>query len=147
MNQGGGFAVADLRAFLAGRWRIVRAIEDRRTGQRGRLDGLAVWAPDGDGLAYREDGVLRLAGFEGPANRRYRYDFPAPARAEVRFEHGAPFHDLDLTGGAWRAEHRCDPDLYEGQFRAEGPWAWEATWRVAGPRKDFTLVTRYRRAG
>lgn len=147
MTGRGGFPVADLRAFLAGRWRVVRLIEDRRAGQRGRLDGLALWAPAAGALAYREDGVLRLAGFEGPANRRYRYEFPAPARAEVRFEDGAPFHVLDLSGGAWRARHRCSADLYEGRFRAEGPCAWEARWRVTGPRKDYALVTRYRRAG
>jgi hypothetical protein len=141
------FPVADLRAFLAGRWRIVRGIEDRRAAQTGRLDGLGFWTPEGTGLLYREDGVLRLGDFRGRAGRAYRYEFPRPGRAEVRFPDGRGFHPLDLSTGEWRAGHRCGGDLYEGRFRAEGPLAWTVRWRVTGPRKDFVLVSRYRRAG
>ena len=139
------FAVADLRAYLAGAWRLTRAIEDRRTRQRGRLEGRAVFAADRDGLMYREEGRLVLGGFETLARRAYRYAFPVAQMAEVLFEDGRPFHALDLSAGAWTATHRCGRDLYEGAFRAEGPDLWRALWRITGPRKDQRLDGLYER--
>jgi hypothetical protein len=141
------FAVADLRAYLVGAWRLTRAIEDRRTGQRGRLEGRAVFEAEGDGLVYREEGRLVLGAFETLAHRAYRYAFPVPHLAEVLFEDGRAFHGLDLSAGAWTATHRCGRDLYEGDFRAEGPDAWRARWRVTGPRKDQRLDGLYERVG
>ena len=63
----GGLGILDLRAFLQDTWALTRTLEDRRAGQRGRLDGQAVFAPAGAGLVYRERGVLRLGAFTGPA--------------------------------------------------------------------------------
>ncbi len=39
----GGPGILDLKAFLQGVWRLTRTLEDRRAGQRGRLDGRAVF--------------------------------------------------------------------------------------------------------
>lgn len=139
------FLVADLRGYLVGAWRLTRAVEDRRTGQRGRLEGRAVFEAQGRGLLYREEGRLVLGGFEAPAGRVYRYAFPARQLADVLFEDGRPFHRLDLSAGLWTAVHRCGRDLYEGAFRAEGPEAWRAAWRVTGPRKDQRLDGLYER--
>ena len=138
--------VADLRAFLAGGWNLSRTIDDRRTGQRGTLEGTATFAPEGDGLVYREEGVLELAGYRGPVMQAYRYRFPAPHRAEVAFRDGGLFHALDLSRGVWAAEHVCADDLYRGDFRVEGPDRWRVSWTVTGPRKDQTLISRYVRA-
>ncbi len=63
----GGLGIVDLKAFLQGTWELTRTLEDRCAGQRGRLDGPAVFAPAGAGLVYRERGVLRLGAFTGPA--------------------------------------------------------------------------------
>ncbi len=143
----GGLGILDLKAFLQGTWRLSRTMEDRRAGQRGRLDGQAVFAPQGEGLVYREHGLLRLGAFEGPAERVYRYGFSRPQRAEVAFEDGSLFHSLELSEAGWRVEHRCRNDLYRGLFRLAAPGAWEAVWLVTGPRKDHRLVTRYNRTG
>ncbi len=144
---GGGPGILDLKAFLQGVWELTRTLEDRRAGQRGRLDGQAVFAPADAGLVYRERGVLCLGAFTGPAERVYRYGFPAPGRAEVAFEDGRVFHDLDLSHGRWSVAHSCRDDLYRGLFRLAAPGAWEAVWLVTGPRKDYRLVTRYNRTG
>ncbi len=147
---GGGPGILDLKAFLQGTWRLTRTLEDRRADQRGRLDGQAVFAPAGAGLVYRERGVLRLGAFTGPAERVYRYGFPgpgrAPARAEVAFEDGHRFHDLDLSHGRWSVAHSCRDDLYRGSFEVEGRDRWTVVWRVVGPRKDQVLSGRYDRA-
>ncbi len=74
----GGLGILDLKAFLQGTWRLTRTLEDRRAGQRGRLDGQAVFAPAGAGLVYRERGVLRLGAFTGPAG-----PFPLPPPPQV----------------------------------------------------------------
>lgn len=148
-----GYPVADLRAYLAGVWRLVRTLEDRRTGQKGRFEGRAVFREpeegegtvEAGGLAYREEGRLVLGGFETLAHRAYLYRFPLLHLAEVRFADGRAFHRLDLSGGVWDAEHGCGGDLYRGSFRALGPDGWTAVWEVAGPRKDQRLSGRFTR--
>lgn len=139
------FAVADLRAFLVGRWQLTRDLTDRRDGVAGDMTGHAVFAAEGDTLRYRETGAMRLGGYHGQAHQSYLYHFPQPGAAQVRFTDGRAFHTLDLTGGVWQAVHRCGADTYEGRFRVRSFDLLEATWRIAGPRKDQRLSTRYRR--
>jgi len=138
-------AVADLCAFLRGAWRLERELNDRRAATQGRLDGRAVFAPEGSGLRYREEGTLTYGTYRGAFFRTYLYRFPGPTRAEVAFEDGRPFHDLDLSRGTWRASHRCGGDLYEGCFTLDGADSWRAIWRVTGPRKTLVLSSRFRR--
>ena len=141
------YPVADLRAYLTGAWEIRRTLEDSLRGARGGFDGRAAFTPDtGGGLAYREEGRLTLGGFETLAHQSYRYGFPALSLAEVRFDDGRPFHELDLSAGHWEAEHLCAADLYRGRFRAEGPERWAVTWTVTGPRKDQRLESLFTRA-
>ena len=141
------YAVADLRAYLAGAWEIRRSLEDALRGQRGSFDGSAAFTPDDDGgLAYREEGRLALGSFETLAHQSYRYGFPASHFAEVSFDDGRPFHDLDLSAGQWEVEHLCAADLYRGRFRVEGPERWSVIWTVAGPRKDQRLESLFLRA-
>ncbi len=137
--------IADLRGFLLGTWRLTRSIEDRRSGQGGTFEGTAVFRPERAGLRYREEGRLALGGFETLASRGYRYAFPAPGRAEVRFADGAPFHALELSAAAWDVVHPCGADLYRGTFRLAGAGRWTAVWRITGPRKDQRLDGLYAR--
>jgi len=141
------YAVADLRAYLLGDWVIRRSLEDSLRGARGIFDGRASFTPDTEGgLAYREEGRLALGGFETLAHQSYLYAFPVAHRAEVRFDDGRPFHDLDLSAGLWEAEHLCVADLYRGRFRAEGPERWSVVWTVAGPRKEQRLESVFTRS-
>jgi hypothetical protein len=137
--------VPDLHAFLAGTWRVARRLWDHRLGHRGSYEGEAVFALEGEGLAYRETGLLRLGAHEGVASRALRFEFPAPARACVLFADGRPFHVLDLSRGAWEAEHACGDDLYSGSFRALGSAVWIANWRIEGPRKAQLIESLYAR--
>jgi len=138
--------ISDLRGFLAGAWRLVRSLEDRRAGQPGRLEGAAVFTAAGEELLYREEGRLTIGGHDGPALQSYRYAFPVTGRAAVCFADGRFFHDLDLTSGAWSCRHDCGEDRYDGDFSVLGPDHWRVVWRVAGPRKDLILDSTYRRA-
>ncbi|HEY9537496.1 MAG TPA: DUF6314 family protein [Kiloniellaceae bacterium] len=134
-----------MKAFLQGEWSLERRVQDRRAAQDGRLSGAAAFTADGSGLLCREEGRLAIGAHEGPALQSYRYVFSTAARAAVHFADGRFFHDLDLTAGAWRCTHLCDPDRYDGDFSALSPDAWRVVWRVAGPRKDLVLDSRYRR--
>ncbi|MGF1608478.1 MAG: DUF6314 family protein [Kiloniellales bacterium] len=137
--------VADLRCYLAGAWMMTRLIEDRRQGTRGSFLGWAWFTECEGGLDYRERGQMLLPGYRGVATQGYRYCLEAPGRATVRFRDGRVFHDLDLTAGAWQAEHLCGQDLYRGSFAAQGDDHWSVTWRVSGPRKDLLLLSRFLR--
>lgn len=134
-----------LKAFLQGEWNLERRVSDHRAGQQGSLSGTAVFAAEGAGLRYREEGRLSIGGYQGPALQSYRYAFLSLGRAEVAFSDGRFFHDLDLGAGTWRCAHLCGDDRYDGTFSALGTDCWRAIWTVTGPRKDLVLDSRYRR--
>jgi len=138
--------VPDLEQFLSGGWSMDRLVIDHARTTIGRLRGKAIFRPSGPDLLYEEAGTLILGGHRGQARQTYRYDFSeGEGRALVRFGDGRPFHHLDLSTGQDRPRHACPPDLYEGIFLALGPCAWRTEWKVAGPRKDYGLVTTYTR--
>jgi Family of unknown function (DUF6314) len=138
--------INDLRMFLEGTWSLERALDDRRAGQLGRLEGTAVFAPEGGDLLYREEGRLTIGDHDGPALQTYRYAFPRAGRAAVFFSDGRFFHELDLTAGVWACRHDCGEDRYDGKFTLLGAETWRVVWRVTGPRKDLILDSTYRRA-
>ena len=143
MTDGG---IRDLKTFLSGKWRITRTITDRGDGQNGHYLGDAEFTPHDDGLFYAERGQLILPGHQGPAVQSYVYALTDPARAEVRFTDGRPFHSLDLSRGRWQTTHDCPPDVYGGSFEVENAEGWRVRWTVTGRRKDLTIDTHYRRA-
>lgn len=134
-------------AEFAGDWRIERRIDDRRAGQEGWFEGHARLAPDGPaGLRYVETGVLRLgSGPPMPADRTYLWRF-LEDQVEVRFEDGRPFHAFLPEGQSDGTDHPCGADLYRVRYDF-GQWpAWEARWRVTGPRKAYEMTSLYRRS-
>lgn len=125
-----------------GRWAVARTIHDNASGERSSFSGLAVLTPEPGGLLYRETGTLRTPAGEFAAERRYRW---LPAGADgiaVTFEDGRPFH-LIGPGERPEAEHDCPPDIYRVAYDFSRWPAWEAIWRVSGPRKDYDSRTRY----
>ncbi|MCV2865348.1 DUF6314 family protein [Albidovulum sediminicola] len=130
-------------ADFAGRWRIERDILDQRAGQQGRFEGTATFSPEGAGLRYAEEGSLTLgAGAPVRAVRDYLWA-EAGGRIAVAFADGRPFHDFapDDPG----ATHFCAPDHYEVRYDFSRWPDWTAEWTVRGPRKDYTMVSRYSR--
>lgn len=131
-------------ADFAGRWRVVRAIEDRLSAQSATFEGLAVFAEADRGLSYSEEGILTLG--DGPAvtaTRTYLWQ-AAGDRIAVLFPDGRPFHDFDPAAPG--AVHHCAPDTYRVRYDFSRWPDWQAEWTVAGPRKDYTSVSRYARA-
>lgn len=124
---------------FAGRWHLTRRIDDRRAGQVGQFTGVAEFAPDDEGLAYRETGTLHLGAAAFQAERRYLWR-AGPGGIAVYFDDGRFFHTIGP-----RAAHWCDPDEYNVEYDFDGWPRWRAVWSVRGPRKDYTLDSHYTR--
>lgn len=131
----------ELRDFR-GAWLLTREIGDARAGQRARLDGRAVLAEGAGGLVYAEKGRLLLPG-QPPltATRRYLWR-AAGARIEIFFEDGRFFHAI-APGPAPEAVHHCPPDRYSVAYDFAAWPRWSSRWHVAGPRKDYVMVSHY----
>lgn len=119
-----------------GRWQIARQIT-QADGGRARFDGIAEWAPDG---AYVERGQLDMGTAQFTAERRYRWT----EALDVFFDDGRFFHSVPRCGGD--AAHWCDPDQYDVHYDFSRWPEWTARWQVKGPRKDYVMVSTYRRA-
>ena len=135
----------DLRGFLRGSWVFLRLLRDEATGGRGSFLGRADFTDAPGGLDFREAGWMVLGDYQGHAERRYRFRFTGPWRAEVGFADGRPFHALELRGGETTVEHLCGNDLYRGRYRLAGDYRWRLDWQITGPRKDLSLETCYQR--
>ncbi|MCV2868356.1 DUF6314 family protein [Defluviimonas sp. WL0002] len=124
-----------------GRWQVERDIVDRRADLRGRFEGTATFAPAGDHLRYSEEGCLAF-GASPPvkAERQYLWS-EQDGRILVAFADGRPFHDFapDDPG----ASHFCAPDDYVVRYDFTNWPDWSAEWTVRGPRKDYTMTSRY----
>ena len=145
----------DLARYFSGAWQLTRRIVDERAGLTGRLIGTARFTPADTDLVYDETGQMLYGAHDGVATQSYRWHLPTPHRAEIQFRDGRLFHVLDLsagtgsmTGGIRRvtASHDCAPDRYEGRYRLLTANSWSLAWRIEGPRKAMTIVSRYRRA-
>ncbi|QJF51538.1 DUF6314 family protein [Roseobacter ponti] len=126
-------------ADFAGDWRLCKNVV-QADGTRGRFEGTASWHPAGTGAEYTEAGRMTLG--DAPpfhATRRYRWS----QGLEVSFEDGRFFHQVPALGGA--TTHWCDPDRYDVVYDFSAWPEFNVSWRVKGPRKDYTLQCQYRR--
>lgn len=136
----------DLRDYLTGGWHLTRQIEDRRAGQRLSFSGIARFDANAPAaLLYSETGTLNTGhGGAVEATQRHRWTFTDDGAA-VAFADGRPFHRVTLEGQHAADLHQCPPDLYHVTYDFNAPDEWHAIWTVHGPRKDYTLNSRYTR--
>jgi hypothetical protein len=131
---------------FAGTWRLTRVVEDFAAGVTAEFAGTAVLEPDGEGLLYRESGVWGGGPWHGLKAERRSLWRAEDSRIAVFYADGRVFHAFHpVSEGTAEAHHQCDPDSYAVTYRFDLPGAWEADWRVCGPRKDYLSRTRYLR--
>jgi len=135
MSEGEGRELAD----FAGKWRLERQITHQGQPPAG-FSGWATWAAAPGGMQYFELGELRLTG-QPPMRAERRYFWHADLR--VDFEDGRFFHQVPPEGGT--ARHWCDPDTYDVRYDFSGWPRFEVIWQVAGPAKQYAMVSRYSR--
>ncbi|THH38273.1 trigger factor [Aliishimia ponticola] len=124
-------------ADFEGTWRIMRQIT-HADAPDAQYEGTAHWTPDEAGLLYQENGILTVTGHP-PMQTERRYLWRAPL--DVYFEDGRFFHTVPPGGGETR--HWCAPDDYRVTYRFAAWPRFETVWRVQGPAKDYTMVSRY----
>jgi hypothetical protein len=128
-------------ADFEGVWRFERRVTEAGGGLT-QVTGRAVWTRDGAGLVCEETGEMRVPGHAPMQVMRRTLWGPGLC---VAFEDGRPFHTVPPGGGA--VAHWCDPDQYDGDYDF-GQWPdFRVVWHVKGPRKDYQMVTEYRREG
>ena len=136
----------DVFSALSGTWELSRSIDEWK------FRGSAVFCAHGrDELRYEENGILSKPGTSDiAAFRRYVYRYEAD-RIVIYFDEQPAriFEVLDLKpapGGNWeaQAEHDCAADHYASRY-AFGTDTMLITHVVHGPRKDYEMVTSYRR--
>jgi hypothetical protein len=130
---------------------LQRRIVHHQTGQVASITGTVSWQhvsePDAvPMLLYRETGVMQLATYTGNATQTYYYEFPHDAVAEVSFSDRRFFYTLDLTTSHCDIRHVCGEDIYSGVFEAISETTYQQSWRVIGPRKDYTSETTFSRS-
>lgn len=127
---------AQLSDFL-GLWQVRREIRDA-DGSGARFSGTACWEMTGARALCSETGELQIgAGPSVRAERRYFWD----QDLNVYFDDGRFFHEVPPRGGD--VAHDCPPDTYRGRYDFSAWPAFELTWTVTGPRKDYRSVTRF----
>lgn len=132
---------------LAGHWTLDRDIEGEAT-----FDGTASFSPHDSALRYLETGWMRLRGGTVFAARR-GYLFGALAAGfEVRFDDAgaALFHRIELVEVAGlllgEAVHLCGEDRYRSRYAFAADGGFTVRHIVTGPRKDYTIRSRFRRS-
>ena len=132
---------------LPGEWAIARTISDRRFGP-GRFEGVAIFAPRGDGaLAYRESGELSFANWRGAAYRSWLY-VQSRAGLHIFYPDGQTLlHRFEFEADAASARHLhlCGQDRYQAELRLGEEDAFTLRYGVEGPAKNYFLSTSYRR--
>jgi hypothetical protein len=120
-----------------GNWKIKRDITPA-SGPAARFSGHAEWVAENGIMQYIEMGTLELVGQKPMmAERRYRWD----ADLNIYFDDGRFFHQVPAIGG--EAAHWCNPDQYDVTYDFTRWPEWSCTWRVRGPRKNYTLNSQY----
>ena len=133
---------------FAGRWRLTRKII-QRNGDVFTFSGEAEFSSlegsvqkEKSGLAYYEKGEVTAPNESVmPAERRYFWQQPQTGLFEVLFDDKRYFHSFSATNP--NAEHLCGDDNYVVRYDFTAWPVWRSTWQVIGPRKDYTMVSKY----
>ena len=136
----------DWIAYLTGQWHLHREITDHRQQQTGRLIGTARFIVSGDhAMDWQENGRLIMGDHNGEAWQRYRLCRTANGDTQILFPDGRRFFDLPAGQTTLTMHHNCAPDRYDGMVSVQDIDHWQLQWRVQGPRKDYAMVSHYKR--
>ncbi|HEY0870351.1 MAG TPA: DUF6314 family protein, partial [Acidothermaceae bacterium] len=126
-------AVADLAAYLLGRWSIEREIVDAH--HTGFFRGNAEFTGDDGVVDWIEAGQLQWAGETHQAGRRLLLAVRPDSLsvADVAFDDGRFFHRLDLSRGCDTFVHGCAPDTYIGSWAVDDSDQFTIRWTIEGP--------------
>lgn len=125
-------------AGLTGDWSCRRLVYDGLSRAFLRGEGHCTFQPEGKRLRQVESLVFN--GLE--ASRTYLWEVRETA-VWLLYEDGRPL--VPVTDSQKDGRHLCGQDLYEVRLSEWALRCFTLSWRVQGPRKDYAMVTRYRR--
>lgn len=141
-----------------GHWAFDRVVLNTHENTEEKASGEAVFTaagiPDQDRLKYIENGFLQLSSHQKKIkfSRRYLYQRIENA-IEVYFDDGIDkgllFQKLTLDSNSALfkgSEHLCRLDKYNSTYLFLSENEFQTTYTVVGPKKNYTIVTDYRRA-
>jgi len=125
---------------LIGRWQVRRVVRDFIGSASCAFAGEALLTESG----FSEEGEMRIGDRAMPASRAYRLE--RQGGSVLVFRGDEVFIRLD-DRPSQIVHHQCGDDSYAGRliFRARDEWA--EVWRVKGPRKNYTSISRFHRQG
>lgn len=128
-------------ALFEGTWVFNRSISGSGTSA-----GKATYIKEGsDTLLYREDGLFtNLDGVSFQNFRMYCYRLEN-GLISVYFTDGKPFHTLQFDGDKATGHHLCACDHYDAEYLFEAPDRFRLSYKVKGPKKDYTIETLFQK--
>ena len=132
-------------AVLEGRWRLSRVIV-HSDGNKDEFEGEAIFRRSGPRLIQDEAGWLtpERAPTRMKATRRYIWSGDGN-RLDVAFEDMRPFHSVPLGIATPGTTYLCPPDRYEVSYDFKDFPDWSSVWDVEGPRKNYRMISHFRR--
>ena len=130
-------ALPGLASALIGRWHVRRVVRDFAGSVGCVFSGEALLTDNG----FSEEGEMRFGDRTLPASRAYGLE--RQDGSVLVFRGGELFIRL---GGvpSQVVHHQCGDDLYVGRFIFRSD-EWVEAWRVKGPRKNYTSISRFHR--
>ncbi|EJM99315.1 DUF6314 family protein [Phyllobacterium sp. YR531] len=122
---------------IFGTWEVTRKVIDHRAGAVYAFSGQAEIACE----LFEERGEMSVGGNVLQAVRTYGLIFEDGA-VRVLYPSGNEFISVGFDG-AQRVSHLCGSDLYKGRFFFESMDSWVEVWRVNGPQKRYSSLSRY----
>jgi hypothetical protein len=125
---------------VCGTWQVTRKVIDHRAGAIYGFSGQAVITNE----LFEERGEMSVGRNVLQAVRTYRLVFE-DAAVRVLYPSGSEFVSLGYDPSQ-HVSHLCGSDFYQGHFLFRSSDAWVETWRVHGPQKRYSSLSRYVRA-
>jgi hypothetical protein len=124
---------------FAGKWQVRRIVIDHLNRTRHDFTGSATITT----TSIVEQGELQIGKTAIEASRAYQLAMNDDGIV-ASFPTGREFIRLGLANRQ-TVHHHCGADSYSGRFFFRNQAWWAEFWRVSGPRKRYSSLTRYRR--
>lgn len=133
-----------LYAFLKGKWRVKRNVFDEKKKPQGIQLGKASYQPNGkNSLTFEEELEGLFNDHCGKAWHKQELSFDTPSNATL-YQHGSIFHKLKFDKPFTLVHHTCKRDHYLGLYVFNRKRkSFTVTWRVKGPKKNYSLRAYY----
>lgn len=146
-------------AFFIGIWKIARTCIDHAPNSNNNFKGLGLATfkkisnnDDSTLLQYSENLTLNLpvanTTNSTQATKQYRYKFKEDDVSIYNGEksgnaaHYQKMFDLNFTGGkSAEGKYKCGNDMYNCTFTFLSDTSFSITYKVTGPKKDYTLIS------